>query len=80
MTAGSFKSFPTSCWVRNWTDLLDSDADPDRVDGALDQDLLLLITTDDYRLEEQLFTAPEQEKTKGLYSALQSLSIIGQTK
>lgn len=40
------------------TDLLDGDADPDRVDGALDQDLLLLVSTDDYRLEEQLFTAP----------------------
>lgn len=42
----------------NLIGLLDSDADSDRVDGAFDQNLLLVITADDYRLEEQLFTAP----------------------
>lgn len=38
--------------------LLDSNADSDRVDGALDQNLLLVIAADDYRLEKQLFTTP----------------------
>lgn len=38
------------------TDLLDSDADSDRVDGALDQNLLFVVTADNHRLEEQLFT------------------------
>lgn len=44
--------------VLNLTDLLDSDANSDRVDGALDQNLLLFVTADDHRLEEQLFTTP----------------------
>jgi len=39
--------------------LLDSDADSDRVDGALDQNLLLVVAADDHRLEEQLFTTPD---------------------
>lgn len=40
------------------TRLFDSDADSDGVDGSLDEDLLLVITTDDHRLKQQLFTAP----------------------
>lgn len=40
------------------THLFDSDADSDGVDGSLDQDLLLVITTDDHRLQQQLFAAP----------------------
>lgn len=43
-------------------DLLDSDADSDRVNGALDQNFLFVVTADDHRLEEQLFTTPESEK------------------
>lgn len=42
----------------NLIGLLDSDADSDRVDGALDQNFLFVVTADDHRLEEQLFTAP----------------------
>lgn len=44
------------------TDLLDSDADSDRVDGALNQDFLLVISADDHRLEEQLFTTSGSER------------------
>lgn len=40
------------------TRLFDSDADSDGVDGSLDEDLLLVVTTDDHRLKQQLFTAP----------------------
>ena len=40
------------------TDLFDSDADSDRVDGTLDQNFLFVVTADDHRLEEQLFTTP----------------------
>lgn len=38
--------------------LLDSDADADRVDGALDQNLLPVIAADDHRLEQQLLATP----------------------
>lgn len=41
-----------------FTHLFDSDADSDRVDRSLNKNLLLVITTDDHRLEQQLFTAP----------------------
>lgn len=41
-----------------FTHLFDSDADSDRVDRSLNENLLLVITTDDHRLEQQLFTAP----------------------
>lgn len=40
------------------THLFDSDADSDRVDGSLDENFLLVISTDDHRLKQQLFTAP----------------------
>lgn len=38
--------------------LFDGDADSDRVDGSLNENLLLVVTTDDHRLKQQLFTAP----------------------
>ena len=44
--------------------LLDGDADSDWVDGALDQNLLLVVAADDHGLEQQLFTAPEVGKGK----------------
>lgn len=42
------------------THLLDSDADSDRVDGALNQNFLFVVTADNHRLEEQLFTTPKK--------------------
>lgn len=42
----------------NYTHLFDGDADSDRVDGTLNENLLLVITTDDHRLKQQLFAAP----------------------
>lgn len=44
------------------THLLDSNADSDRVDGALNQNFLFVITTDNHRLEEKLFTTPKSKK------------------
>lgn len=41
------------------TDLLDSNADSDWVDGALNQNFLFVVTADDHGLEKQLFTAPK---------------------
>lgn len=38
--------------------LFDSDADSDRVNGSLNENLLPVIATDDHRLKQQLFTAP----------------------
>lgn len=38
--------------------LFDGDADPHRVDGALDQDFLLIVAADHHRLQKQLFAAP----------------------
>lgn len=43
-------------------DLFDSDANSDRVDGALNQNLLLVVTADDHRLEKQLFTTPGNDQ------------------
>lgn len=39
--------------------LFDGDADPHRVDGALDQDFLLIVAADHHRLQKQLFAAPD---------------------
>lgn len=44
------------------SDLLDSDADSHRVDGALDEDLLLLVATDHHRLKQKLLTTPVKMK------------------
>lgn len=46
------------------TDLLDGDADSDRVDGAFDQNLLLVVTTDDDGLQQKFFTAPEHRQRR----------------
>lgn len=46
---------------REWsTDLLDSNADSDRVDGALNQNFLFVVAADNHRLQEQLFTTPKK--------------------
>lgn len=42
--------------------LFDSDADPHRVDGALDQDFLLIVTADHHRLQQQLFATPVERR------------------
>lgn len=44
--------------VEIYKDLLDSNADSDRVDGPLDEHLLLVVTADHHRLKQQLLTAP----------------------
>lgn len=50
------------------TDLLDGDADSDRVDGALDEDFLLVVAADDDGLEEKFFATPERGHETDIYS------------
>lgn len=49
----------------SFADLLDGDADSHGVDGAFDQNFLLVVPADDHRLEEQLFTAPRGRNRVG---------------
>lgn len=46
--------------------LLHRDADAHRVNGALDEDLLLLVPADDHWLQQQLFAAPEDRGRAGV--------------
>lgn len=59
--------FETECGTSY---LFDGDADPYRVDGALDQDFLLLVAADHHRLQQQLFAAPVE---KGIRLGLSKL-------
>lgn len=46
--------------------LLHCDADAHRVNGALDEDLLLLVPADDHWLQQQLFAAPADRGRAGM--------------
>lgn len=46
--------------------LLHRDADAHRVNGALDENLLLLVPADDHRLQQQLFAAPANRGRAGV--------------